>query len=159
MSREWRGIGAFGVFVALLAVASAASTALAGSSLSDSTDAAAATSRWQRLSALDDGPERELTDVTWAVGRAWFVVGSAKNVTVASAHVRGGTLASISSTKLPSGGEWKPVLIGSDLAFSRGKSTTGISRLAGSGRASASVAATPEPLESTPGVVVQAATA
>jgi hypothetical protein len=118
---------------------------------------AAAKPRWQHLADLDGGPERQLTGIAWAEGRAWFVVGSSKNVTVASAPVRRNALASVATTRMPGPGEWKPIVVGSDLLYSSARGSSGIARLLPSGRVAPPAAASPEPLEKAPGVVVAAA--
>lgn len=105
--------------VALLLTA----TALASGSAAEGVSAshAAAKARWQELPGLEIGHGRALTDAAWSVGRAWFVVGGSKKLTMASARVRGRALTSFETTDVQAPLSWYPIVLGSDVLYPTGR--------------------------------------
>ncbi len=117
----------------------------------------AAQARWQPLPGLTLGHGQALTDVAWASGRSWFVVGSPTKLTVMSARVRGRALSSFETTRVTAPLGWYPIVLGSDVLYSRTRSASGVARLLPNGRVGPAAAASPEPMAKKVGVPVAAA--
>ena len=111
----------------------------------------------QHLSSLDHSTHgSRLTNVAWAAGRAWFVVGSLRGITIASARVQGTTLASQATTRTQVPLGWYPIVVGSDVLYSTTRRSSGISELLANGKVGPAKAASPEPMETEKGVPVAA---
>jgi len=118
-----------------------------------------AQARWQPLPTLDhSGHGNRLTNLAWASGRAWLVVGSLRGLTVASARASGGGLGTAQTTKIAAPLGWYPLAVGSDLVFSTARGATGIARLQDNGKVGPVAPASPEPMATEKGIPVAAAT-
>ena len=124
--------------LALMAVTASAAESTAASHQADVV-------RWQVLPGLELGHGQALTEVAWASGRAWFVVGSEAKLTVASARARGSALTSFETMQMPAPLGWYPIVLGSDLLYSTTRGTSGVAGLLPNGRVGAAETASPEP--------------
>jgi hypothetical protein len=128
---------------------------VAGPASGSSSEAAAL--RWQEVPNLELGHGRALAGAGWAAGRAWFLVGSSKTLTVASARARAGGLAGFETTRVNARLSWYPIVLGTTILYPATRTSSAAAPLLASGKLGPAVAADPEPMASKLGVPVAAA--
>ena len=142
---------------ALLALTLVA-TAPAGPENGGALSVRAAKPTLQPLASLDhSGHGHKLVTVAWASGRAWFMVGSAQGLTIASARPGRNGLTAHETARIKAPFSWYPLVAGSDVLYSTSKSTSGVARLRSNGKIDPPTAASPEPMATKRGIPVAAA--
>lgn len=115
-----------------------------------------AESRWQEVPNLELGHGRALAGAAWAAGRAWFLVGSQKSLTVSSARARAGGLAGFETTQIRASLAWYPLVVGTDVVYPATNTSTTVTPLLANGKVGPATAPEPEPMASKLGVPVAA---
>jgi hypothetical protein len=132
-----RAVVAVQVAAALALVAVAAPTAEGGT----------AAPRWQPVRSLDHGSHgNRLVGGAWASGRAWFVLGSLRGLTVTSARAGRGGLSSFQTTQVKAPLGFYPLVAGSDIVYSMTRESAGVAPLLANGRVGAAEAPDPDPV-------------